>query len=105
MNDLSQWQKNNDEYLAKSLAWLRLRLARLVQQYGAARPAHGGSASSSAQPESPAESRSSGRRFWGRSTAKDVAATIALLPPAPASINAAAGAEEEVAKAAAELSA
>jgi hypothetical protein len=27
MNDLTQWQENNDRYLAEALAWLRLRLA------------------------------------------------------------------------------
>jgi ATPase family associated with various cellular activities (AAA)/Winged helix domain, variant len=105
MNDLSQWQKNNDEYLAKSLAWLRLRLARLAQQCGAPRAAHAGSASSPARPESPAESQSSGWRSRGRSTAKDVAAEPPLPPPAPGNINAAADADEEIAKAAAEMSA
>ncbi|MEL7535288.1 MAG: ATP-binding protein, partial [Bacteroidota bacterium] len=28
MNDLEQWQRNNEEYLARALTWLRLRLAQ-----------------------------------------------------------------------------
>jgi hypothetical protein len=28
MNDLTQWQENNDKYLSSALEWLRLRLAR-----------------------------------------------------------------------------
>ena len=30
MSDLAQWQRNNEEYLAKTLLWLRLRLTRLA---------------------------------------------------------------------------
>jgi len=98
MNDLSQWQKNNDEYLAKSLVWLRLRLARLAQQHDAAKPARAAAASSD-QPESP----SFNWRFWERSSATGNQATPHLLPPAPA--NGAASADEEIAKAAAEMTA
>src|SRR5262249_12819556 len=101
MNDLSQWRKNNDEYLAKSLAWLRLRLARLARQYDAARHARGDHASSLAQPGSQVGSQSSGWRFWGRSATKGFATTPPLLPPAPSN----GGEDEEIAKAAAEMSA
>jgi len=31
MDDPTNWLNNNDEYLAKSVAWLRLRLVRLRQ--------------------------------------------------------------------------
>jgi ATPase family associated with various cellular activities (AAA) len=32
MNDAERWQKNNDEYLAAALRWLRLRLLRLADR-------------------------------------------------------------------------
>jgi hypothetical protein len=39
MSDFTQWQENNDRYLAEALAWLRLRLARLGKPAPAEKPA------------------------------------------------------------------
>lgn len=47
MNDLTQWQENNNRYLAEALAWLRLCLARLA---GGARPERQAEAMKEAQP-------------------------------------------------------
>jgi ATPase family associated with various cellular activities (AAA)/Winged helix domain, variant len=38
MNDLEKWHENNDHYLAKALAWLRLRLARQTGSTPLAQP-------------------------------------------------------------------
>jgi len=38
MNDPERWQRNNDEYLAAALGWLRLRLDRLAEQGRIASP-------------------------------------------------------------------
>lgn len=32
MNNLQQWQQNNDEYLTKALSWLRLSLKRQIKK-------------------------------------------------------------------------
>jgi ATP-dependent 26S proteasome regulatory subunit len=71
MNDLARWQKGNEEFLAKAIAWLRLRLLLL------------------APPETPAapwsvvepETTSPRRHFWERLTATSSAAPLALPPP------------------------
>jgi hypothetical protein len=87
MNELSQWQKNNDEYLAKSVAWLRLRLERLVPQLPST-PSENSSPPHLATPSSDerSETRSSSWRFWQRPGVKEIVATPALLPPAPAGV-------------------
>ena len=39
MNNIAEWQENNNCYLSKSLAWLRLRLARLAKTTHPEQPA------------------------------------------------------------------
>ena len=83
MNELGQWQKGNDEYLAAALRWLRLRLAlRATQQ----RP-------TMLLPPSPFEVESPAapdpprwrflRRHSGSSQVVSGLSMRALLPPAP----------------------
>jgi hypothetical protein len=38
MNNLEQWQRNNEEYLAKALTWLRLRLERQISDRTKSQP-------------------------------------------------------------------
>lgn len=78
IEEQDQWLKNNDAYLAKSLAWLRLRLVRLLQQHCPA-PAACATPSFSVQPEI----NSFNWRFWERSSRTDITTDRKLLPPAP----------------------
>ena len=95
MEDSNHWLKNNDEYLAKSLAWLRLRLMRLAEP---TMPSF-----SAASPRLPSEVNSLKRRFWERPVRKDSARAQGLLPPAPADVATGVVTDEEIVSAAAEL--
>jgi hypothetical protein len=102
MDDLSQWRQNNDDYLAKSLAWLRLRLAKLAHQNGRAESL----GSPWVRPAAQAEPQSSGWWFWGRASESDGSVKPALLPPAPVNVTGIGNvSDEEIAVAAAEMSA
>jgi len=102
MDDLSQWRQNNDDYLAKSLAWLRLRLAKLAHQNGRAESL----GSPWVRPATQAEPQSSGWWFWGRASESDGSVKPALLPPAPVNVTGIGNvSDEEIAVAAAEMSA
>jgi hypothetical protein len=57
MNDLAQWQANNDRYLSAALAWLRLGLARLAKSDAPQQPPEAMKAES---PESGIDGRPSG---------------------------------------------
>ena len=98
MDDQDQWLMNNDVYLAKSLAWLRLKLMRLAQQH-CVKPLQVLAPSSSAA--SASEMNSFNWRFWGRSAS--TASDKKLLPPAPADIAAGIVTEEEIETAADEM--
>jgi SpoVK/Ycf46/Vps4 family AAA+-type ATPase len=85
MDELAEWQKGNDDFLAKALAWLRLRLLRLApeeQLIVAATP-------EAAVPK---------RRFWDRPLDAPPPATPLLPPPSAVT-------EEHVAQALAEMDA
>lgn len=70
--NLELWQQNNNEYLARALDWLRLRLLHLLQQ---AEPPI-------SQPLAVAESAPAQRwKFWDKAAHGTTAR--ALLPPAP----------------------
>jgi hypothetical protein len=101
MNELSQWQKNNDEYLAKSIAWLRLRLERLEQQFPIATVVDVPPLPFEQAPPR-AEPRSSSWKFWERSAAPGIVVPP-LLPPAPASVISGTVTDDEIAKAATEM--
>jgi hypothetical protein len=100
MDELSQWLKNNDTYLAKSLAWLRLLLARLAEQHEAARPAR----FAASAPSPPAEATHNWH-FWERSHLNHPSTGRALLPPAPEGLATCMVSAEQIASAAAEVSA
>jgi ATPase family associated with various cellular activities (AAA)/Winged helix domain, variant len=77
MNDLEQWQQNNDAYLAAALAWIRLRLAQLASRN-----------------PSPVANRTPGRGLVGHWFGRGADSGVAPL---------AAPAEKEVAKARAQM--
>src|SRR5215203_6939678 len=102
MDDVGRWRQNNDEYLTKSLAWVRLRLLRLAQQQGAAESLGTWSPQSNSQ----AEPQSSGWRFWSRTSENDPSVTPALLPPAPVKVTGVGDVSaEDISQAAAEMEA
>ena len=100
MEDQNQWLMNNDVYLAKSLAWLRLRLMRLAQQHDA-RPSQCALSFSTDPTSASAEANSFNWRFWERSSR--IASDKRLLPPAPADIAAGIVTDEEIENAADEM--
>jgi hypothetical protein len=69
MDELEQWQHNNEAFLAKALAWLRLRLIRLAPQQQVIVPA-------SVDLTTPAK-----RSFWARPNEATPIARPALPPP------------------------
>ncbi|MCL4705847.1 ATP-binding protein [bacterium] len=71
MNELARWQKGNEEFLAKAMTWLRLRLLRLAP------PDISAASSSVAESANDAPKR----HFWERLTATPAAAPLALPPP------------------------
>jgi hypothetical protein len=77
MTDAAAWQQSNDDYLSASLAWLRLRLERLVSQE------HAPAATWARLPEF--HPPSMWDRLLGRRTSGPVTAKPALLPPVSAS--------------------
>jgi hypothetical protein len=77
MTDAAAWQQTNDDYLSASLAWLRLRLERLVSQEPA--PAATWARLPDFHPPSLWD------RLLGRGTSGPIAARPALLPPVAAS--------------------
>jgi ATP-dependent 26S proteasome regulatory subunit len=99
MEHSNQWLNNNDEYLAKALAWLRLRLTRLAQQQSAT------PAPFVAPPPPIAETNSFNWRFWERTSHPDAGARPHLLPPAPAGIAAGLITDEAITRALAEMAA
>lgn len=89
MNDLEQWQKNNEEYLAKALEWLRLCLKRQAN-----RGQDVGSGSSPSHESAPPSTK---RRFLGRRADTSIC-TVPALPPATEAIT-----DEQVQQAAAAM--
>jgi len=90
MNNLDLWQKNNEEYLAKALVWLRLCLKRQAEQ--------GQVAQSVPSPVQESASLSLKQRFLGRSPDTSVSTLPALPPGAPEVVT-----DEQVAQAAAAM--
>jgi len=70
MSDLTNWQHGNEEFLARAMSWLRLRLMRLA-------PSEKSSSTKKVVDATPPAPR---RNFWERLTSKPTATPIALPP-------------------------
>ena len=73
--NINEWQRNNDEYLSKALAWLRLRLARHIDKIHIPKPAN------EADPRPATDGTASRWRFWGKRNEVTVHPEPLLLGP------------------------
>jgi ATPase family associated with various cellular activities (AAA) len=100
MSDVAQWQKDNEQYLAAALTWLRLQLERRAG-YGITlpvpQPPSPPPAVMETEPPPPVKRRLLLRRQMESAAAASRAKTTRLLPPAPHVT------EEQVAEAAAAM--